>query len=142
MAYDPQYILLAVQSLRPGLEVYIDYELACLDGVNQISVWNRPDIAQPTQAEIEAVDTDPLLAPKTVLPQDLMAQFTADDASAIRAAVDANASFWLLWSAMAAQKDPMTVTNDRFLQGWGALTFVLGPARMAAIAASLGVTIG
>jgi len=36
-------------------------------------------------------------APQTVLPQDLMAQFTAADISTITAAVNGNASFALLW---------------------------------------------
>lgn len=80
--------------------------------------------------------------PQSILSQDLMAQFTADDAALIRAAVAGNAQFWLLWSAMQAQKDPMLVTNARFLTGWAALVQVLGTDRMAAIAAALNVTIG
>jgi hypothetical protein len=79
--------------------------------------------------------------PQTVLSQDLMAQFTAADAAAIQAAVAANVQFWLLWSALQAQKDPMLVTNARFLAGWAALVAVLGSTRMAAIATALGVTI-
>lgn len=80
-------------------------------------------------------------APPSVLPQDLMAQFTADDATKIRAAVDTSAQFWLLWSAMQAQKDPMLVTNARFLAGWSALIQVIGADRMQAIATALGVTV-
>jgi len=79
---------------------------------------------------------------QTVLSQDLMAQFTAADAAAIQSAVAGNVQFWLLWSAMQAQKDPMGVTNARFLAGWNALVQVLGAARMAAIAAALNVTVG
>lgn len=78
---------------------------------------------------------------QTVLSQDLMAQFTAADATAIQAAVASNSQFWLLWQAMTAQKDPMLVTNARFLQGWNALIQVLGAARMTAIATALNITI-
>lgn len=76
---------------------------------------------------------------QTVLPQDLMAQFTAMDAAAIQTAVAANVQFWLLWSAMTAQRDPMVVSNARFLAGWAALVQVLGQPRMTAIATALGV---
>jgi hypothetical protein len=76
--------------------------------------------------------------PVTILSQDLMAQFTSSDASAIQAAVAGNVQFWLLWSAMQAQKDPMLITNARFLSGWNALVTVLGQTRMNAIATSLG----
>ncbi len=80
--------------------------------------------------------------PQTVVPQDLMAQFTADDAAKIQVAIAGNVQFWLLWSAMQAQRDPMIVTNARFLAGWNALVQVLGASRMAAIATSLGVAVG
>ncbi|SHH20963.1 hypothetical protein [Bradyrhizobium erythrophlei] len=79
--------------------------------------------------------------PQEVLSQDLMAQFTAADAAAIQSAIAGNVQFWLLWSAMVAQKDPMFVTNARFLAGWAALIQVLGQPRMDAIAAALGVTV-
>lgn len=88
---------------------------------------------------------DPYIAPPapppSILSQDLMAQFTADDAAKIQAAVSANVQFWLLWQAMTAQKDPMVVTNARFLAGWNALIQVLGQARMTAIATALNVNI-
>lgn len=79
--------------------------------------------------------------PQQILSQDLMAQFTTDDLTKIRTAVDGNIQFWGLWSAMQAQSEPMGVTNARFLTGWGALVQVLGTTRMAAIATALGVTI-
>lgn len=79
--------------------------------------------------------------PQSIRSQDLMAQFTADDAARIKAAVNANVTFWLLWSALQAQSDSMQVTNPRFLQGWAALIDVLGQDRMAEIASDLGVTI-
>jgi hypothetical protein len=79
--------------------------------------------------------------PAEILSQDLMAQFGADDAAKIQAAVSANVKFWLLWSTLQAQKDPMLVTSERFLIGWGALVQVLGQPRMDAIAAALDVKI-
>jgi hypothetical protein len=100
---------------------------------------------QPGFATEFVASTDPALiaflnptVPATILSQDLMAQFTAADASAIQAAVAGNVQFWLLWSAMQAQKDPMLITNARFLSGWNALVTVLGQTRMNAIATSLG----
>lgn len=83
----------------------------------------------------------PPAPPDSILSQDLMAQFTADDAAKIKAAVEANPQFWLLWSAMQTQKDPMLVSNDRFLAGWSALVTVLGTDRMATIAAALSVAV-
>lgn len=70
-----------------------------------------------------------------------MVQFTVDDATRIQAAISGNSQFWLLWSAMQAQRDPMIVTRDRFRAGWAALSEVLGPARMAKIATAFDVTI-
>lgn len=95
-----------------------------------LAAGNVPDPAPPV-----------VPTPQTVLSQDLMAQFTAADAAAIQTAVAANVNFWLLWQAMAAQKDPMIVTNARFLAGWSALVQVLGQPRMTAIATALNVTV-
>lgn len=78
---------------------------------------------------------------KVVLSQDLMAQFTADDLTKIKAAIEDSIQFWGLWSALQTQKDPMLVTNARFLRGWGALVQVLGQPRMDAIATALGITL-
>lgn len=103
---------------------------------------------QPGLATEELVDDNQELVaflnppkPQLVLPQDLIAQFTVDDATKIQTAVAANISFWLLWQAMTAQRDPMSVSNDRFRQGWTALTSVLGADRMTAIATALQITI-
>jgi hypothetical protein len=105
--------------------------------------WIDPNQTQPTEAAINAeiARLAALPLPQFVLPQDLMAQFTAADAAAIQAAVTSNPQFWLLWSAMQAQKDPMLVTNARFLVGWSALVTVLGAPRMATIATALGITV-
>jgi hypothetical protein len=70
-----------------------------------------------------------------------MAQLTAADITTIQAAISGNPSFMLLWYSLLAQRDPMVVTNARFLAGWAALVRVLGAARMTAIATALGVTI-
>lgn len=100
-------------------------------------------VLQPGYAEEQLSETDPeviayMTKPVTVLPQDLMAQFTADDATKIQTAVAGNAQLWLLWSAMQAQKNPMIVTNARFVAGWSALVTVLGQTRMNVIATALG----
>jgi len=60
MAYNPAKIVKAVLSLRPGLQVGVDFELADLkDGQGPfISAWHRGDVTQPTMTEVRAVDTD------------------------------------------------------------------------------------
>jgi hypothetical protein len=83
----------------------------------------------------------PPLPPATILPQDLMAQFTAGDAGKIQTAVNGNAQQWLLWQAFTAQRDPMVVPGERFLAGWNALVGILGQDRMNAIAAALKITV-
>jgi hypothetical protein len=142
VSYKPAQIYLAVQSLCPGLAAPKDFELADLnDGQGvRIARWYNTDVSQPTQEQIEAVDTDALLAEQTtVLPQDLMAQFTADDMAAIMAQVATTPQLALLWYSFVAQRDPMRVSNDRFKAGWSALGSILGQTRSAAIAAALGI---
>jgi hypothetical protein len=97
------------------------------------------DEIEATAPELLAFLNPP--APQMVRPEDLMAQFTLDDAVRIRSAVNSNDQFWFLWSQLAAQKDPMDATSGRFVAGWAALKTVLGDARMAAVADALGVTI-
>lgn len=78
---------------------------------------------------------------KEVLSQDIISEFTPDDAGKIKAAVNSSNSLWLLWSAFQAQKDPMNLDNERFLRGWEALKTVVGVSRMADIAAKLNLDI-
>lgn len=102
--------------------------------------WLDTAIARPADAAINAQMAQPL--PQNVVPQDLIAQFTTDDASKIQSAIASNVSFWGLWQALTAQgATPMLTTNARFKSGWSALVSVLGQERMSAIAAALGVTI-
>jgi XkdW protein len=144
VAYQAKDIVIAIKSLYPILTVNVDWEVGDTgDGQGpRIIVWHRTDVPQPTQAQIEAVDTATIVAAQaTVLPQDLLAQLTADDMTKIQTAISADANFLLLWSAMLAQKDPMSVSSARFKQGWAALVQVLEQPRMTAIAAALGITI-
>jgi hypothetical protein len=83
----------------------------------------------------------PPAVPQSVLSQDLMAQFTVADFTAIKSAVAANDAFGLLWASLQAQRDPMMVSNARFQAGWAALVTVLGASRMIAIAGALGITV-
>lgn len=126
----------ALVALRPGAQWSMGDDLASLE-------WLDTAQTRPTDVEITAKASEIAGAPipQSVLSQDLMAQFTADDATKIQAAVSGNVQFWLLWSAMQAQKDPMEVGNARFQAGWNALVQVLGQSRMDAIATALGVTI-
>ncbi|NEU94814.1 hypothetical protein [Bradyrhizobium uaiense] len=141
MAFQPEQFVAAVQSLRPGLMPRVDFDVSNDGSGPVISGWYRADVAQPTQAQIEAVDTDALKAPESVLPQDLMAQFTADDMGKIQTAIASSPANSLLWYAMVAQRDPMWVTNARFLAGWTALVNILGSPRMSQIASALNVTV-
>jgi hypothetical protein len=121
--------------------VYVTY---AADGVTITGVFANPQSFPVTQ--IAATDPTVLaflnsVVPQTVASQDLIAQFTVADYSAITTAITANPSFGLLWSALQAQGGPMIVTNARFLAGWSALVTVLGQARMTAIASALNVTV-
>src|SRR5215475_10232043 len=53
----------------------------------------------------------PPLPPSSILPQDLMAQFTAADIAAIQVAIASNAAQAALWYSMLAQRDPMLISN-------------------------------
>jgi len=55
--------------------------------------------------------------PQSVLSQDLIAQFTDDDAAKIQVAVADNVQLWLICSAMLAQRDPMVASNARLRAG-------------------------
>jgi hypothetical protein len=107
------------------------------DTALEIGGFYRDGVYSPPKRE--TVPLEP--APVTFLPQDLMAQFTVADAAKIRDAVESNVQFWLLWSSLQAQKDPMDVTAERVQQGWTALIHVLGKERMSDIAAKMDVTV-
>lgn len=142
MGYKSTQIDLAIQHLCAGLIVNFDYELSDLGQGPVISQWRTDKYAQPTVAQLQAVDTEALaLAGAAVLPQDLMKQLTANDMTKIQAAISSDATKALLWYAMVAQRDPMVVGNARFKAGWDALLSVLGPDRLNAIASALGVTV-
>ena len=107
-----------------------------------ITYWDEALGPQPTQAQIDAADAQPSVAtPSQVFSQDLIAQFTVADYTMIKAAIASNDAMALMWAQMQAQKDPMIVTNARFVAGWAALVQVLGQSRMTAIALALGATI-
>lgn len=146
MVYSPSHIDFAVQSLCPGLVNGADYVLSDHNDGNGpvISVWNTTKYPQPTVAQLEAVDTEAIVADlASFLPQDLFAQFTPADMVKITAAVAADTSGQtaLLWYSLTAQRDRMVVGNARVRQGWAILVQVLGADRMNAIAAELGVTV-
>jgi hypothetical protein len=108
--------IIAVQSDRAGMDW----------------TWNGAALVAPPA---------PAPPPQTVFSQDLVAQFSATDVAAIQSAISSNPSFLLLWYSLLAQKDPMTVSNQRFQTGWSALVQVLGQPRMSAIASALGLTL-
>ena|ERR1700730_17548992 len=116
----------------PGFSA--DYIAVANAGVGPEWTWNGAALAPP-------VIVPPPAPPQTVLSQDLMAQFTVADFTAIKTAVANSDNFGLLWASLQAQKDPMIITKPRFKAGWSALITVLGATRMAAIATALGVTI-
>ncbi|MGY3589357.1 XkdW family protein [Bradyrhizobium sp. USDA 4350] len=71
--YRPERFIDAVRSLRPGIDPRTDFLAVDHSDGNgpQIAAWYRADVTQPTQAEIEAVDTDalPSPVPQTVTPR-------------------------------------------------------------------------
>ena len=144
MAYNPAKILLAVESLRPGLQLQIDFELADLHDGNGpfISVWKRQDVTEPTKAEIEAVDTDELArANTTFLARDLLSRLTANDYVNIMQATTSSPTLGLLWASLLAQGDaPISVAADRFKQGWTGMSQALGADRTDAIAQAIGIS--
>jgi hypothetical protein len=80
----------------------------------------------------------PVPPPPSILAQDLMAQLTATDLQTIQTAISGNPNYLLLWYSMLAQRDPMLLSNARFVAGWAGLVAILGQTRMNAIATALG----
>lgn len=76
---------------------------------------------------------------KTILSQELMAQFTVEDYGHIKNAIAGNDAFGLLWVSLQTQKDAMNVQSTRFRAGWNALIEALGGPRMQEIGVALGV---
>lgn len=107
------------------------------DGVSFLARPHVPEYQEFCAWMVAGGVPDP--APVTrILSQDLMAQFTAEDAAKIQTVVASNPQFWLLWSALQAQSEPMATTSQRFVAGWSTLVTVLGQVRMNQIAVSLG----
>lgn len=124
----------ALRTLAPGAQWSFS-GTADLSGL----VWLDTVIARPTDAAINvAIASGP---PATILPQDLMAQFTTTDATAIRTALNgATTNAWLTWHLFLSHKGVFVVTDVKFLQIWNALVTLLGQTRMNAIATALGAT--
>jgi hypothetical protein len=145
MAYNARDILLAVRNLRPGLANAFDFDLTDHQDGNgpAISAWYRSDVAQPSQAEIEAVDTDALVkAQATFLARDLLAQLSPADYVNIQDAIGGSPALGLLWSSLLAQGEaPISVSSERFKQGWTTLSKTLGADRSATIAKAVGIPV-
>ncbi|UGA46806.1 hypothetical protein HU230_0012485 [Bradyrhizobium quebecense] len=119
--YHPEYFVTALLSIQPSLNPREDFTVVN-DGTGpKISAWNRTDITQPTQAAIEAVDTDTLLAaqavPQTVTPlQARLALLGAGLLDQVTAAVNAAGGATLITWNYAAQFD----RNDPMILSLGA----------------------
>jgi phosphohistidine swiveling domain-containing protein len=91
-----QRILYAVQSLCLTLQNYIDFELSNIDGKNVISRWSNTTIAQPTEAQLEAVDTDAIkaaaLVPQSISDRQFFQQLAVQSIIAEDEALQANAA--------------------------------------------------
>jgi|GEM_PF-4780843 len=73
MAFNKVYTVLAVEHLT-GLKNIIDFEVADLgDGNPVITAWHATNTQQPTQSQIQAVDTDALLNPPVSKPPRVVA---------------------------------------------------------------------
>lgn len=91
MSYDQTKILAAVMSLRPNAVPGVDFELASIDGVNQISVWLSETIVQPTQTEIEAINTDLLVpVPQVITDYQFFLQLHIQGIISEQEAIDSN----------------------------------------------------
>lgn len=66
MAYQSKDFVRAVLSLCPDLVPNVDFEACDFGEGPVIGHWYRNDVAQPTQAEIEAVDTEAIPPPVPV----------------------------------------------------------------------------
>ncbi|WP_377829733.1 hypothetical protein ACFKHW_09540 [Bradyrhizobium lupini] len=143
MAYHPKDFVLALLALRPGLVANIDFEVSDHGDGPVISRWERADVAQPTVAEIEAVDSAVLLQSQArFVARDMLAQLTPDDYARIHAAIATSAALGLLWSALLGQGEaPISVGSDRFRQGWAGIASALGNDRAHAIAAAIGIPV-
>ncbi|BAR61960.1 hypothetical protein NK6_8814 [Bradyrhizobium diazoefficiens] len=122
----------AIESIRPGAKFTLRG-----DDISGLE-WQDATQSAPTSDEILTALT---ALPKLVLPQDLMAQFTTDDAAKIQTFIAGNTQAWLLWMSFTTQKDAMLTTNDRFKAGWSALVTILGAERTNEIASALGITV-
>ncbi|QPF93775.1 XkdW family protein [Bradyrhizobium commune] len=143
MAYHPKDFVLALAALRPGLARNIDFEVSDHGDGPFISRWERTDVAQPTAAEVAAVDTDALLQQQVrFVAREMLAQLTPDDYVRIQLAITSNAALGLLWAALLGQGEaPISVGSDRFRQGWAGMTSALGSDRSHAIAAAIGILV-
>ncbi|MHC2552352.1 hypothetical protein [Bradyrhizobium elkanii] len=124
-------IVQAIESIRPGAKFTLRG-----DDISGLE-WSDSTPA-PTADEIL---TALVKLPKLVLPQDLMAQITVDDAAKIQTYIADKPQAWLLWASFNTQKDPMLTTNDRFKAGWFTLKAIIGDERMSQIAQALGITV-
>lgn len=59
--YRQSQFILAIQSLRPGVQPLIDFTASDIGNGPFISSWLRADITQPSALEIQSVDTDALI---------------------------------------------------------------------------------
>lgn len=144
MSYNNADILLAVQSLCPTLQNYVDYELVCINGKNVISKWNSATVAQPTEAQLEAVDIDAiqaaLLVPQSISDRQFFQQLavqgiiTQDEALHANAAVIPSELMTLIDGLPAAQQ------FDAKMKISGATTFLRNDPLTIAIGAAYGWT--
>lgn len=145
MGYDPRQILLAVEHLRPGLQLWRDFDLADHgDGSGPfVSAWYRLDVTQPSVEDIASVDTDAIVRSRTAFrARDLLAQLTADDYARILQTIGGDPTLGLLWASLLAQGEALiSAKSDRFEQGWAGLSQALGTDRANAIAQAIGVEV-
>jgi hypothetical protein len=114
MAYDPLQFVLAVEGLRPVKNI-IDFLASDHGEGPYISAWYPTDITQPTQEEIESVDTDALLYQQN-MPVLSAKQFRLglldvdllDDAETAVAAAGRDVQVTWEYGVVVQRHDPMT----------------------------------
>lgn len=111
--YRKEAFALAIVSLCPGINPRAgDFTVEQRNGNPVISSWNRGDIQQPTQQQIEAVDTDLIYkGPVSVTPrQARLALMGAGILDQVQAAVDqAGGSTKITWeyASEISRTDPL-----------------------------------
>lgn len=144
MAYNNMDIFFAVQSLCPTLMNGVDYELASVNGKNVISQWNSTTIVQPTEAQLESVDTDSIKAalavPQSISDRQFFQQLAVQGVITQDEALQANAAVIPSELMTLINGLPANQQFDAKMKVSGATTFLRSDPLTVAIGTAYGWT--